>query len=257
MSPAVAVATVVAVWWMGTGVVFLAARAAPGARRVTFAAATLAVAALLVALAPGVSARVDAAGAVQGLLLGFAAWAWIELSFYTGFVTGPSTRLPPAGAGFAVRFRHALAACLWHELAIVGGLVLLLALSPGPNRWAAIQFAVFWGLHEIARLNVLVGVPHPFRELLPDHLAHLQPYLEPRRAGIWLHLSLVVLLCGAVATTAAALTLDAASRPGWAAVTVLLGLGVLELGVLLFPVPLARLWQWFGMDVSAEALAPR
>lgn len=257
MNPTWAVLGVVGVWWVGTGAVFLAARGTPAQRKWSFAAASLGVGALVVGLAPGVSLRTDAGGVVQGLLLGFAAWAWMELSFYTGYVTGPSTREPPPGSGFAVRFRHALEACLWHELAIVGGLALLVFLSPGPNRWAPLQFAVFWGLHEVARINVLIGVPHPFRELLPPHLSHLQPYLEPRRAGPWLHGSLAILVATTAAAAALAVGAGAAGRVGWTALSVLLGLGVLELGVLLFPVPLARLWHWFGMDVAPEALAPR
>lgn len=257
MSPTWAVVGVVAVWWLGTGAVFLAARGTQSARRWSFVAGSLLLGGVVVSLAPAVSMRTDAGGVVQGLLVGFATWAWMELSFYTGYVTGPSTREPPPGSGFVTRFRHALEACLWHELAIVGGLALLLLLSPGPNRWAALQFSVFWGLHEVARINVLIGVPHPFRELLPRHLSHLQPYLEPRRAGVWLHGSLAILVAVTAAATALALGGSDSGRIGWTALSVLLGLGVLELGVLLFPVPLARLWQWFGMEVAPEALAPR
>lgn len=257
MSPGWAVLGVVAVWWLGTGAVFLSARAAPGARRALFGAVTIGVAGLVAVGGPVVSSRPDAAGVVQALLLGFAVWAWVELGFYTGLVTGPSTRRPAPGAGFVTRFRHALAACLWHELAIVACAAILWAASPGPNRWALLQFVVFWGLHEVARLNVLVGVPHPFRELLPDHLAHLQPYLEPRPAGPWLHASLLALVVATASAVTAATAGAAPNRIGWTAVTVLLGLGVLELGVLLFPVPLARLWRWFGMEVAPEALAPR
>lgn len=257
MRPGLALLAVVAVWWLGTGAVFMAARAAPAARRWAFVGATVLVGVLILAWAPGVSLRTDGAGVVQGLLIGFSAWAWIELSFYTGMVTGPTRRKPPGGAGFRVRFRHALAACLWHELAIVAVLAILAMASPGPNRWAALQFGVFWLLHEVARLNVLVGVPHPFRELLPDHLAHLQPYLEPRPAGPWLHLSIALLVLATAVATGLAVASGPAAGVGWSALAVLLGLGVLELGVLLFPVPLARLWQWFGMDVAPEALAPR
>ncbi len=257
MRPVLAVAVVFAVWWLGTGAVFLAGRTSGAARKWSFAAVTLLIAGIVLGLAPAVSHRTDAAGVVQGLLVGFAAWAWMELSFYTGFVTGPSTRQPMLGASFRDRFRHALAACLWHELAIVAGLFTLLVLSPGANRWAAGQFAVFWILHEVARVNVLIGVPHPFRELLPDHLSHLQPYLEPRPAGRWLHLSIAGLLGMTIAAAAMAWWAPGAASIGWAACAVLLGLGVLELGVLLFPVPLARLWQWFGMEVAPEALAPR
>jgi putative photosynthetic complex assembly protein 2 len=257
VTPTLALLGVVAVWWVGTGVVFVAARAGTVGRRVYFAAATLVVGAAVVTGAPTASQGTGVSAAVGGLLVGFAAWAWVELSFYTGMITGPSRRVPPGGAGFGSRFRHALLACLWHELAIAAVMGLLWVASPGPQRWAVVQFGIFWVLHEVARLNVLVGVPHPFRELLPEHLAHLQPYCEPRPAGGWLYLS----IAGLAIATAAAAALARISAPqdavGWSAAAVLLGLGVIELGVLLFPVPLARLWQWFGMDRADEVLVPR
>lgn len=249
-----AVLAVVGVWWLGTGAVFMAARGSLSRRVLAFAAMSGVLGVVLGRLGAA-SHTGGVEGMVQGLLLGFGVWMWMELSFYTGFVTGPTTREPPPHSRLAVRFRHALAACLWHELAIATGALVIWLLSPGDNHWAFVQFVTFWVLHEVARLNVLVGVPHPFRELLPEHLAHLQPYLEPRRAGGALYLTLGALMVATVATAALALQGGLDARLGWSAISVLVGLGVIEHGVLLFPVPLARLWSWFGVETAPEAVA--
>lgn len=254
MSPGVAIFAVVGVWWLGTGAVFLAARGSLRRRALAFAAMSGILGILLMCL-PAASRASGVEGMVAGLLLGFGVWMWMELSFYTGFVTGPSTREPLPHSGLWVRFKHALAACLWHELAIITGAVAIWLLSPGENMWALVQFVTFWVLHEVARLNVLVGVPHPFRELLPEHLEHLQPYLEPRRAGGALYLTLAFLAVATLATGALALQGAVEARLGWSAISVLVGLGFIEHGVLLFPVPLARLWSWFGVDAAPEAVA--
>lgn len=254
MTPGVAILAVVGVWWLGTGAVFLAARGSLRSRALAFAGMSGVLGGVLMWL-PMASRASGVGGLVQGLLLGFGVWMWMELSFYTGFVTGPTTREPPAGAGLGTRFTHALLACLWHELAIVTGAVAIWILSPGDNHWALIQFVTFWVLHEVARLNVLIGVPHPFRELLPEHLSHLQPYLEPRRAGGALYLTLAALALATAATGALAMQGALDARLGWSAISVLVGLGFIEHGVLLFPVPLARLWSWFGVETAPEAVA--
>ena len=253
MTPAVALLVVAGAWWLGTGLVFAVAYAGRGVRSIVFGLATVAMLPVLAGLR-ALSVRTDSMGVVLALLAGFALWAWVELSFYTGFVTGPGRRPPPAGAGFGVRLRHAFMACLWHELAVIVLLGVIAWLSPGPNRWALAQFGVFWGLHEVARLNVLAGVPHPFRELLPRHLASLQCYMEPRAAGPLLPATIAGLALATIAAGALAFVGDAGAgaRIGWTSVTVLLGIGVVEHAVLLFPVPLARIWRWFGVGAAAS-----
>ena len=235
-------------WWVGTGAVFVAARGGPRRRLWAFAAATamLGVALAGLYLLEGVS---GVSGTLLALLAGFTAWAWVELSFYTGFITGPSRAEPPAEAPLDVRFRYALRACLWHELMIpvLGVVVLAVSLAAG-NPWAFRIYLTFWVLHEVARVNVLIGVPHPFAELLPQHLSHLQPYLVPRRAGLPIVLTLVAHVA-AVGFLAAAALLGAGEGTtlGWTALAALVALGWLEHLVLMLPIPLERLWRSVGM----------
>ena len=247
MTSGLAISVTLLVWWLGTGAVFLAARGGPRRRRWAFGAATAMLGVALTAL-PALTRRSDVWGALLALGAGFTAWAWIELSFYTGYVTGPSRRIPPEGAPLAVRFRHALAACLWHELMIPALGLVLAALTADANPWALRIYLTFWVLHEVARINVLIGVPHPFAELLPRHLSHLTPYLQPRRAGWPLLFTLAAHVGAAGWLVVMALNHGGpAELVGWATMAALVALGWLEHLVLMLPIPLERLWRRMGM----------
>ena len=248
MTSGLGIALTLLAWWVGTGAVFLAAAGGPRMRRASFGVATLMLG-LALASVPILSLRQDLGGILLALLAGFTVWAWVELSFYTGYLTGPSRAVPPSGASLGVRFRHALGACLWHEMVIpILGVVLWALGASGGHLWSLWIFLTFWVLHEAARINVLVGVPHPFAELLPEHLDHLKPYLEPRPAGWALGLTLVA--HGVALAFLAVFSMSAAADPsvlGWVAVTALVALGAIEHVVLLLPIPLERLWRALGM----------
>lgn len=257
MTSGLGIALTLLAWWVGTGAVFLAAAGGPRMRRASFGAATVMMGVAL-AFVPTLSQRNDLGGILLALLAGFTVWAWVELSFYTGFVTGPSRAEPPPESPLGIRFRYALRACLWHEIAIpLLGVVIWLLGAPGGHLWSLGIFLTFWVLHEAARINVLVGVPHPFAELLPEHLDHLKPYLEPRAAGWAMGLTLaahgVALAVLAVFSVMAAGT---AGVLGWVAVTALVGVGLIEHVVLLLPIPLDRLWRSLGMGKVPAAPAP-
>lgn len=235
-------------WWVGTGAVFLAARGGLQKRRWAFVGALVLLGVALAAV-PVLGAYQGLSGTLLALLSGFTAWAWVELSFYTGFITGPSVAEPDPDASLAERFRHALAACLWHELLIpILGAVLLLLSFSGGNPWAFRIYVTFWLLHEAARINVLIGVPHPFAELLPEHLSHLKPYTVARKAGWPIRLTLVAHTVAAGVLLVAALgAAEPGARLGWMVLGALVSLGWLENLVLMLPIPLERLWRSVGM----------
>jgi putative photosynthetic complex assembly protein 2 len=49
----------------------------------------------------------------------------------------------------------------------------------GPTHFAVCTFALFWAVHELAKLNVFLGVVNPGTQFLPDYLAHLRVYFGP------------------------------------------------------------------------------
>lgn len=246
MSTGLTVVVMLLAWWAGTGAVFLCGRLPRWGRAVAFCAATAGLIPLIAVL-PALSEGTGATDVVWSLLAGFGFWAWVELSFYTGALVGPTKALPPQGSNLWVRFTYAFRACMWHEIVIPVVAVGIYVAGTGPNHWALGIFLVFWVLHEAARINVLVGVPHPFAEVLPDHLSHLHPYLVPAAPGRFLDLTLAGHMLALAVSGWVFWSTPGAARYGVAAIIALVSLGVLEHAVLKFPVRLERLWQTFGM----------
>ena len=112
---ALAIALTVALWWGSTGLIALLVRRGPRHFPALLAVASV-VAVLGLAVLVVLRDATDAAGAFAAFCAALALWAWIEITFLTGAITGPVRALPP---GMPRRgWRHALAAftaILWHE----------------------------------------------------------------------------------------------------------------------------------------------
>ncbi len=236
----------VLVWWLSTGVI-LYLNGLPRARH----PALMAVATLLLGVAlAGIAASADGTG-VGDAYLAFSAtiavWGWQELGFLRGYVTGPRRiACPPEARGWQ-RLRHALAAILYHELALIvlGATVLALTWQQ-PNPVALWTFMVLWVMRTSAKLNVYLGVRNLSESFLPAHLRYLHSYFR-QRPGNALFASSVI------ASTAVAVAVwDVAAAPGAtpyqacaaALVATLLSLAVLEHWFMVLPMPSEWLWRW-------------
>lgn len=238
-------ALAVGVWWLATGAVIyldgLPRRTFPW----TMAGATL----LLVgglALSGLVRDDSGVAAAYLSFLGGFLVWVWQEVSFYTGYVTGPRKHACPEGCRGWRHFGHALQVSLWHELAIVASAVVLwVAVAPGSNRVAFWAFVILWVMHESARINVFLGVRNLSEEFLPAHLRYLSSFLRRRRMNPLLPLSVAAsALLAALLLQATLGATEAGARAGLGLLAGLAFLGVVEHIFLVLPVPLDRLWSW-------------
>lgn len=232
-------------WWLATGAVIYL----DGLPRKTFPR-TLAVAtALMLAgmvLMVVVRDHDSVTAAYLSFLGGFLAWGWQEVSFYTGYVTGPRRVGCEPGCKGWVHFSHALGVSLWHELAIiVSAAVLWIAVEPGVNQVGFWAFVILWVMHESARINVFLGVRNVSEEFLPEHMRYLSSFLRRRAMNPLLPISL--LGSGVLAVILLQATLDASAagpRAGLGLLTGLAVLGVVEHLFLVLPVPLDRLWTW-------------
>lgn len=242
-------------WWSSTGLIIYL----DGLRRETYGWTMLGATLLLLAALGGVHALAwdrSAAGAWLGFVCGVLCWAWIEIAFLTGLVTGPRrTACPPTLGGLA-RLRAAVATVLWHELAILALAGVILALSWGaPNRIAAWTFIAFGVMRLSAKLNLYLGVRNRSEAFLPDHLRYLDSFFPRRRMNLLLPFSL---LAGLLAT---ALLLLAAASPeagrheavGFTLLATLVALGLLEHLFMVLPVPADALWRW---SLASRATQP-
>ena len=246
-------------WWFSTGLIMYL----DGLRRETFRWTMLGATTLLVAALIGLHATawdLSTRGAYLGFVFGLLVWAWIEMAFLTGLVTGPSqAACPPGARGFA-RFRAALGAILWHELAIVAGLVLIAIATWGaPNRVGFWTFTAFWVMRQSAKLNVYLGVRNLAEAFLPDHLRYLESFFRRRRMNLLLPVSVAAgsVACVLLAMQALAEGASPHAVTGYSLLAALVALGVIEHVFMVMPVPADALWRWGLASRSTAPDAPR
>ncbi len=250
------------IWWFSTGVILYL----DGLPRHTFKWTMLAFTVLLGLALAGLSAsKTDAteSGAYCAFTCGLLVWAWQEVAFLLGFVTGPRrTPCPPGAIGWR-RARYALQAVLHHELAlIVLGVAVVAATWGGVNQTGLWTYLILWAMRQSAKLNVFLGVRNLNEGFLPDHLKYLQTYFTRRPINALFPVSVTVstLLAVALWQAASASAASAFQSTSLSLSAGLLSLAVLEHWFLVLPLPFEALWNW-GLRsrsrLSAKALDPK
>lgn len=232
-------------WWFSTGAIIYLDGLPQKTFKWSMAGATL----LGLASLWGLWASADDSS-LNGVYCAFASalglWAWHEMSFYMGTVTGPRKHACEAGCHGWAHFGHAVQVSLWHELAIIVSFAIILAFTAeGTNRIGLWTFAILWGMHESARLNVFLGVRNVNEQFLPAHLAYLKGFLrqKPMNALFPVAASVTTALFGILATEAA-FAENPAEAAGLTFLAAIAGIGVIEHWFLVLPIPAEALWNW-------------
>lgn len=238
------------VWWFATGIVLLL----DGLPRTTFRwshlLSTLLALGAFVGLAH-TAQQTTPAGAFCAFTCALLVWGWHELSFLTGWVTGPRQRAADPGVRGWPRFVQAVAAILWHELAILASGALIAAITwDAANTVGMATFAVLWVMRISAKLNVFLGVRNLSIEFLPPHLAYLASFFRKRAMNLLFPLSVT-----ASTAVAAWMVLEALAAPpggayatGQMLVVTLLVLAILEHWLMVLPFNPTALWRWAMRD---------
>ncbi len=234
------------VWYFSTGVILYLDGLPARTFRWSMTGVTLVAAASIYGL---FAARDDAsvAGAYLGFTCGVLAWAWQEMAFLMGFLTGPRREACAHGCGGWRHFGHGVQAVLYHELAIIAGAALVVAASwDGTNQVGLWTFMILWGMRQSAKLNVFLGVRNLNEEFLPPHLAFLKSFLTCKPMNLLFPVSITgaTILAVVLVQRAAAPGLDAFSATGLTFLATMTILALLEHWFLVLPVPFARLWDW-------------
>ena len=249
------------VWWASTGLIIYL----DGLRRETFRWTMLGATSLLLVALTGlhtVAWDTSAMGAWLGFACGLVAWAWIEIAFLTGLVTGPRREAIPRSTRGWPRFRAAVAAILWHELAIVAMAAVIVALSwRAPNQIGTWTFVAFWVMRQSAKLNVFLGVRNLSESFLPDHLRYLESFFTRRPMNLLFPVSVLAGVVGVVLLALAAMD-PAATRHetiGFTLLATLVALGLVEHVFMVLPMSADGLWKWSlaARRVPAPAAAPQ
>jgi putative photosynthetic complex assembly protein 2 len=235
----------VLVWWFTTGMILFL----DGLPRHTFRWSLTAAGALMLAALyslHGSAADASAAGAYTSFTCAILIWGWLEMSFLMGYVTGPRKQSCGTGCGGAAHFVHATQAIIYNELATLAGGIAVCALTwESPNRVGLWTYAVLWAMRLSAKLNLFLGVPNLGEKFLPAHLQYLKSFFKKRAMNFLFPFSVtgagvVTVLLVQKCLTAA----DAFSATGYALVSSLLALAVLEHWFMVLPLPSERLWAW-------------
>ncbi len=236
---------VLATWWLSTAVVLRAVWLA----RSTFKRSGVVATALAVAGADGLLWSRDVTtpvGAYVAFASAIAIWAWHEVSFLLGIVTGPRrSACPPDARGFR-RFVFATSAVIHHEVALAATMLVVVALTwRADNQVGTATFLVLWVMRLSAKFNVFLGVANLTEQFVPEHLRYLRTYFRRARLNPLMPVSL--LASGLVVFRLAGDALRADSSfavVGRTLVATLLALAVLEHVFLAIPLPDAVLWRW-------------
>jgi putative photosynthetic complex assembly protein 2 len=235
---------VVFTWYLSTGALLYLVGLPSRVTRAALIGATLLLAPVL-QMAATAAAEPTVGYAYLGFAAGLAVWAWQEMAFLTGAITGPRRFGTTSGT-----WRHAWHATLsvaHHELAIAVGAATLLVMSWGqPHPVALWTYLGLWAMRLSAKLNLFLGVRNLNEAFLPDHLGHLSQFLR-KRAMNWLFP--VSILVGTTVTAIVLLAaVDPATDPARAValtlVGTLLGLAMLEHWFMVLPLPAERLFTW-------------
>jgi putative photosynthetic complex assembly protein 2 len=234
------------IWWFSTGAILFL----NGLPSRTFKWTMLGTSVVLVAALAGLGLTRDdttVSGAYLAFTSGVMVWAWQEVAFLLGYVTGPRrTACPPESSGWE-RAGYAFMAVMHHELALVGlGLAVVALTWGGENPTGLWTFMILWVMRQSAKLNVFLGVRNLNEGFLPGHLKYLQTYFTRRAMNRLFPVSVIV------STVVAAMIWQAATANGITAfdataltfAATMLTLAVLEHWFMVLPLPFEVMWNW-------------
>ncbi|SLN32362.1 putative photosynthetic complex assembly protein PuhE [Pseudooctadecabacter jejudonensis] len=242
-------------WWFATGAILYVIRRAD---RTGGNAYNVAVFMSVPVLALGVAAVIVStpdtgmSGVYKGFFGALCIWGWVELSFLSGVITGPERTTCPKGAMGAARFWRAWDALAHHEILLLAGMAfVVVATSDAANQIALWTYAILFFARISAKLNLFFGVPRINFEFLPVPLQHLRSHLRQGPITAFFPISVTVLTfavgCFAHLLMSSVTPVDAA---GYALLTSLCALALLEHWFMVIPLPDAKLWRWMLPDIT-------
>lgn len=234
------------VWWFSTGVILYLNGLPRATFKWTMLAATLVLAAALYALQM-TSNITEVWAAYCAFTSAVLVWAWQEIGFLLGYVTGTRRTDCPLGTRGWKRFGYAAQTVVYHEVALVVlGLLVWLMTRGGENQIGFWTYLVLWAMRQSAKLNVYLGVRNLNEEFLPHHLKYLQTYFTRRQMNVFLPFSVMISTAVVVPTWEAvgAASPGSFQAAGLTLVAMLLSLAIAEHFFLVVPLPFEALWRW-------------
>jgi len=233
-------------WWFSTGVIFYLNARPTHTFRWSMLGGTLLLLGALYGLSE-TSGLETVYGAFSAFACGLVIWGWHTMSYYMGVITGPRRERCPPGCDGWRHFWHAVETGLYHELAIIATVGLMLALTWNqPNQFGVWTFVVLWSMHVSAKLNVFLGVRNLNEDFIPKHLQYLTGFFRQRPMNLLFPFSVTIatIVTAILVQKAIAPEADTFTATGYALLATLMALAVIEHWFMILPIPAEILWRW-------------
>lgn len=245
-SPWIAALVAMFLWWFSTGIILLLVRGADRANKQ--GEATVLAFPVLVLGAVGFWASKDVAS-LQNVYVAFlsalAIWGWIELAFLNGIITGPNRAALPENTPEWERFIRAWGTIAYHEMLLVAALIVLgFVAATAPNSFGFWTFAVLFFARISAKLNLFFGVPKINTEFLPSALTHLPSHFRHAKMNWLFPVSISALTFAVACWMERIYAAQGAEIAGFALLSALTALALLEHWFMVLPLPDEKLWRW-------------
>ncbi len=166
-------------WWLFTGLALISAHQDPPIKSLLFGLSTLLAIVCLFSV-PYIAADTSLLAVFVGFLFALLIWAWLELMFLMGFLTGPNKASAPPGLGLGQKFKLALATMIHHEVAVISVIALTLFLGGNHAANPIVPFVLLllWLMRCSTKLNLFFGVRHFNNDWLPETHKHVASYIS-------------------------------------------------------------------------------
>lgn len=240
-----ALGVAVLLWWLMTGLALMSVHQPLKLKKpILVGSAVLAVLAVLGV--EGNAAAHTTVATIAGFAMALLIWAFLELSYLMGYITGPIKSAARDDMPLHKRFYYALGTSIYHELLVVGVVGLVCILGAGlPNPTIQNTLAVLWLMRWSTKLNLFFGVRHFNSDWLPENMRYITSYLKAGENSWFIVFSTtlaafftyLLFFYGQIAVEPA--TTLSLFLIGWLAV-----LAVLEHCFLMVPMGETALWRW-------------
>jgi len=231
-------------WWLGTGAILWLVRLHQSSFRWSMCGLSF-----LLGLGLWTACISMRSHSVLNAYIGFvsviAMWSWHEMAFLTGWLTGPRRDVLDKGLNLRQRFIQSAQVLLHHELALLLNFGVLLVMQQGqPNHMALCTFSLLWCMRLSAKLNLFFGVPFVGEQYLPAHLRYIGSYFKQAPVTLCFYLTM-----GLSCSTWGWMVWEVTSglvlvNAAWVLLSSLLGLAIIEHLLMVFALPLQKVWGW-------------
>ncbi|MEM9234998.1 MAG: putative photosynthetic complex assembly protein PuhE [Pseudomonadota bacterium] len=246
MSTLLPILFVISLWWAGTALILMGVHRPVRHHLGMAQIMTLGTAALTALIVP-MGTVTSPWAAFASFAMGIALWAWHEMMFLFGYISGPRKSPCPQNINMGKRFILSTQTVIHHEVMIAIHAAILIALSWGAaNSLACQTFLLLWLMRMSTKLMLFFGAPNIADHFLPAHLSYLASYFRKERNQAVSLLALCLAITITVSMGYGAYLADTGSFAwiGFVLLTSLAALAVLEHLALALPLGESVMWEW-------------